>query len=80
MGEGLYRGMGPRVVTVIGVIMNIKIIGEKSIFSAYTEYPLLQNVFGRAPPTRASTSYQEKVREDRQTANDIIILSRSFLF
>ena len=82
MGEGFYRSMGPKVVTVIKVIMNIKKkIGErKSVFSAYTKYPFLQNVFGRAPPTRPSTSYQEKVREERQAFNDIIILSRSFLF
>ena len=64
-GEGLYWGMEPRVVTVIKVIMNIKLMEEKC-FSVYTEYPFLQNVFGRAPPTRASTSYQEKSREDKQ--------------
>ena len=80
-GEGLYRGLGPRVLTVIKLVMNIKIIGERKIvFSAYTEYPFFQNVFGRAPSIRASTRSQEKGREDRKAANDIIILSRSFLF
>ena len=43
--------------------MNIN-FGERkkvqNIFSVYAEYSVLQNVCGKALPTRASTSYQRK--------------------